>query len=455
VFGQQPAGPLLVGALLSPYVTVRVEDANGNLVTSGGPTVTLSVASGPTGAALDGTMSVTARNGIATFKNIWFSDSGTYTLQASCGVLTAATSNSLAASGNTDMSNIASFATLVGGANPQGALVEDSSGNLYGVTTNGGAHGYGSIFEVARGSDSITTLTSFDNANGAFPEGRLLIDSAGNLYGTTSAGGANGDGTVFELQSGSHSVATLGTFNGSNGAAPAAGLIRDSAGDLFGATSSGGDANGDGTVFEIVNGSNTITTLVQFNGADGSGPLGEMVMDSQGNLYGTTTAGGANGNGTIFKIASGSLTTLASFNGTNGDSPQGALLRDSGGDLFGTTYDGGAFDDGTVFELASGSSTITTLVSFNGTNGANPISGVVMDNNGDLFGTTSSGGDANGDGTVFEIAQGTDTITTLALLNSGNGSGPNGLLIDSSGDLFGTTSNGGADGYGVVFELQI
>ena len=157
----------------------------------------------------------------------------------------------------------------------------------------------------------------------------------------------------------------------------------------------------------------------------------------------------------MFEVAAGThtLTTLATFTGTNGANPYAGLVEDSSGNLFGTTYYGGASNDGTVFEVAAGTHTLTTLVTFTGTNGANPDAGLVEDTSGNLFGTTASGGASN-DGTVFEVAAGTHTLTTLATFTGTNGGEPYaGLVEDSSGNLFGTTYNGGASNDGTVFEI--
>ena len=226
------------------------------------------------------------------------------------------------------------------------------------------------------------------------------MDSSGNLYGTTIEGGSR-DGTVFELAKGSGTITTLASFNGTNGEYPEAGLVMDSSGNLYGTTYGGGALN-DGTVFELVHGSGTITTLASFNGDRRCNPFGGLVMDSSGNLYGTT-CGRRCGDGTVFELAQGSgkITTLASFNGTDGANPKAALIMDSSGNLYGTTTGGGASGDGTVFELANGSGTITTLASFNGTDGALPIAGLIMDSSGNLYGTATGGGTSD-NGTVFE-----------------------------------------------------
>jgi len=276
----------------------------------------------------------------------------------------------------------------------------------------------------------LTTLGSFNGSNGSAPRDSLIADAQGNLYGTTSAGGANGSGTVFKLTTGtSPNLAALSSFNGTNGATPFGGLIADAQGNLYG-TTVGGGANNDGTVFKLTTGANpTLTTVASFNGGDGSRPYGGLIIDTQGNVYGTTSGGGANGDGTVFKLTPGAnptLTTLATFNGANGNLPTAGLLADGQGNLYGTTEGGGAHGDGTVFKLTTGGiPTLTTLASFSGSNGISPFFGsLIADAQGNLYGTTDQGG-ANGDGTVFKLTTGVSpTLTTLASFNGSNGSTP-------------------------------
>ncbi len=200
-------------------------------------------------------------------------------------------------------------------------------------------------------------------------------------------------------------LTSLVSFNYTDGAAPFAGLIADGNGNLFGTTTQGG-ASEYGTVFEIAKTASgyagTPTTLVSFNGTDGAYPHGGLIADGNGNLFGTTEEGGASEEGTVFEIAktasgyASTPTTLVSFNYTDGAAPHGGLIADGNGNLFGTTSEGGASVYGTVFEIAktaSGyASTPTTLVSFNNTDGAYPLAGLIADGNGNLFGTTSEGG---------------------------------------------------------------
>jgi uncharacterized repeat protein (TIGR03803 family) len=151
-------------------------------------------------------------------------------------------------------------------------------------------------------SYTLTTLASFNRANGALPVAGPTLDPQGNLFGTAQNGGANNLGTVFELAAGSSTITTLATFNSANGAFPAAELVRDAQGNLFG-TTQGGGANNLGTIFELAAGSSTITTLATFNGANGTQPEGTLLLDSQGNLFGTTSRGGAFNLGTVFELS--------------------------------------------------------------------------------------------------------------------------------------------------------
>jgi uncharacterized repeat protein (TIGR03803 family) len=351
------------------------------------------------------------------------------------------------------ITSLASFADY--GANPYAGVVEDSSGDLFGTTQSGGASNDGTVFEIKAGSGAVTTLASFNGANGENPDSSVVEDSSGNLFGTTGTGGANGDGTVFEIKAGSGAVTTLVSFNGTNGQYPVGAIVEDSSGNLFGTTNEGG-ASGDGTVFEVKAGSGAVTTIASFNSANGEWPYGGVVEDSSGNLFGTTLYGGADSEGTVFEIkaGSGAVTTLVSFNGTNGDFPYASMVEDSSGNLFGTTRGGGASSEGTVFEIKSGSGAVTTLASFNGTKGESPQAGVVEDSSGNLFGTTYQGGSSGVYGTVFEIKSGSGAVTTLASFNDYRAGPVGGVVEDSSGNLFGTTSWGGADSDGTVFEIQ-
>jgi uncharacterized repeat protein (TIGR03803 family) len=353
------------------------------------------------------------------------------------------------------------------GTSPYTNVVEDGSGNLFGTTLAGGDYGDGTVFEVKAGSNTITTLASFDGSDGNSPIGGVVLDGAGNMFGVTTFGGTSDAGTVFEVPAGGGSITTLVNFDVSNGANPHAALLEDGSGDLFGTTGYGGaaydpdnDIDGYGTVFEVTGGN--LTTLASFAGSDGVLPYGTLIEDSSGDLFGTTTHGGTTwtgdgptGDGTVFEVEAGGdgITDLASFDGSAGTGvlPYEGLVADSGGNLFGTTTSGGAAGDGTVFEVAADGG-FTTLASFNGTDGGTP-SCAPLDINGDLLGTVAGGG-ANSDGTVWELAAGSDNITTVDSFDGSNGQyGIGNLIADSNDNLFGVTDHGGASGDGTVFEI--
>jgi uncharacterized repeat protein (TIGR03803 family) len=362
------------------------------------------------------------------------------------------------------LTTLVSFSGAGQGYAPYGGLLLDAAGDLYGTTKSGAANA-GTVFELGVSNyTSPTTLFAFNGSNGNSPQSTLIADAAGNLYGTTKTGGAPGDGTVFELSGSIHqTLTTLATFNGSNGMDPVASLVFDPAGNLYGTTTVGGALNG-GTVFEL-SGVNhkTLTTLTTFNasaGSPGSSPYGGITIDAAGNLIGTTYSGGNpnNGAGAIFELSGTShqtLTFLHNFNTSDGSSPYASLTADSNGNLYGTTLSGGPNFDGTIFELTgTNHQTFTTIYSFNGSNPSYPASPLLIDAAGNLYGTTEYGGD-NGDGSVFELSANHQSLTTLVSFDySTNGYDPSdGLVADAQGDLFGTTNAGGPNGVGTVFEL--
>ncbi len=366
------------------------------------------------------------------------------------------------------------------GNQPETPLVADLSGNLYGTTEYGGSAGsssFGTVFELANNSGSYTekVLHTFTGApDGANPFGGLLMDAAGNLYGTTYRGGANGDGIVFELvnNSGSYTEKVLYTFTGNpDGAEPYGTLIADASGDLFGTTLAGG--LGDGTVFELANSGDSYTEKVLysstgFSNSDMVNPEAGLVMDLSGNLFGTTNQGGANTYyGTVFELvnSSGSYTEklLYSFQGgSDGAYPYyGSLVMDGFGDLFGTTQGGGASGNGTVFEMVnnSGSYSEKVIYSFAGAtnnDGSAPRGGLFLDSFGNIFGTTDSGGPGDA-GTVFQLSNLSGTYSEKVLYNftaSPDGVSPEAApVMGSFGNLFGTTAGGGANNLGSVFEF--
>jgi uncharacterized repeat protein (TIGR03803 family) len=365
-------------------------------------------------------------------------------------------------------------------------LVFDGKGNLYGTTYYGGANdastgGAGTVFELSPAAGAAWTekvLYSFGatSTDGSGPLSGLIFDAKGNLYGTTYNGGVNSDkGTIFELSpaaDGSWTEKVLNSFgaDSTDGTHPSADLIFDAKGNLYG-TTSGGGVNGDGTVFELTpatGGGWTETVLHGFGatGKDGKQPNAGLIFDAKGNLYGATDLGGAYGSlssgGTVFELtpdASGDWTAkvLYSFgaDSTSGPFLNGSLIFDATGNLYGTTEEGGANNgNGTVFELTpadEGSWTEKVLHSFGatGTDGAHPWAGLTFDAAGDLYGATKSGGD-DGSGTVFELTPAGDGSWTEKVLESfgstsTDGTSPaSGLIFDAQGNLYGTTMSGGA-----------
>jgi uncharacterized repeat protein (TIGR03803 family) len=307
-----------------------------------------------------------------------------------------------------------------GNGNGPGGLIIDGGGNLYGATSRGGATGVGTIFDIAHNSKTITTLTSFDAANSSHQDS-LLRDSDGNLFGVTSTGGANGTGSVFELASGSMAISTLASFDAASGTGPS-GLTVDAGGNIYGTTPAGG-ASGDGTVFELAHGSAMITTLASFDGSNGSSPsYGGVVIDSNGNLYGTTVAGGGSDEGTVFEIVrgSGTVTTLASFTGTNGSNPYAGVVVDGSGNLYGSVGSLEHIPEDEVFESPHGSGGITILAKSYSTPGQPPFFGpVTLDGNGNLYGTTAGIGNA---GTIFELARDLPPPPTVSSFTVNDGS---------------------------------
>jgi len=381
------------------------------------------------------------------------------------------------------------------GANPYAGLVSDTAGNLYGTTCCGGAHNYGTVFELspkAGGGWSEKILHSFnDNGkDGYAPGGNLIFDSDGNLYGTASGGTGLckesnyviGCGMVFELMpqtDGSWKEKVLHNFfnKGEEGMDPS-GLVFDSAGNLYGVTSYSGVPDGGGTVYELsptAGGDWSFAVIYYF--ATGN-PQGNLVIDSRGNLYGTAGYAGTYLYGMAYELSpsvGGTWTeaVLHSFDqnhdGTDGACPCSSLIFDSAGNLYGTTVRGGIYDtgDGTVFELspaAGGSWTETILHNFDcHTDGCAPNASLVFDASGNLHGTTTNGGAGscpygNGCGTVFELSPQTGGAWAETALHS-FGAGAYGaipfsnLILDSAGNLYGTTSKGGSSQDGTVFEI--
>jgi len=302
---------------------------------------------------------------------------------------------------------------------------------------------------------------TFTGQDGGLPTATLIQDSAGNLYGTTSSGGGSGLGVVFKLDT-ANTETVLHAFAGPDGATPHGGLVRDGSGNLYGTTSSGG-ASGLGTIFKVDT-SGTETVLHSFTGnPDGANPYAGLVMDNSGNLYGTTENGGSFGFGTIFKIdTSGSESVLHSFAGgsSDGADPKAGVILDATGNLYGTTFRGGSGGKGTVFELDT-TNTETVLHNFTGgSDGGNPFGGVTRGKDGTLYGTTEIGSRMSGSkygcckGVVFSLSGSSEKV--LYTFTGGNDGGtPAADLVLYNGALYGTTLSGGPGHRGTAFKVTI
>ena len=259
------------------------------------------------------------------------------------------------AAGTHAVSTVATF-NYTNGSNPLGYLGIDAAGNVYGSTASGGSQSDGTVFEIPAGTRSLTTLVSFNSTTGTyFPNGGVTVDGAGDIFGTTTSGGAGGVGVIFEIAAGTHKYSNLASFTGSgNGSQPGRSLIVDAAGNLFG-TSKAGGTYGDGTVFELPAGASTISTLTTFGPTGGTAPDAALIEDSAGNLFGTTSTGGSGYDGTVFEVAAKTrgLSTLASFGGGNGSTPRGSLYADPAGNLYGLTTTGGTDGDGTIYQITN------------------------------------------------------------------------------------------------------
>jgi uncharacterized repeat protein (TIGR03803 family) len=365
-------------------------------------------------------------------------------------------------------------ATKGDGAFPFAGLVFDANGNLYGTTNNGGPSGDGVVFELSpnpNGEWSETVLHAFNWTDGAHPEANLIFDGAGNLYGTTVFGGADGKGTVFELSptAGRWTETVLHNFSDTDGDEhPHAPLVFDSSGNLYGTTAGRPSF---GTVFELspaIDGSWTETILCDFAAdvdgkENGWNPYGGLVIDAAGNLYGTTSSGGGHRSGAVFELTpsqDGTWTErlLAHCARTQCYDPNAGLIFDSNGNLYGTAVGGGTHNYGTIFQLspvAGGGWTPKNLYDFSGTNGSYPFASLITDAKGNLYGTTQAGG-ANDAGTVFELTQNSNGEWVegyFSLTGSPNGGSVGSLVFDADGNLYGTTPAGGTYGAGAVFEI--
>ncbi|MGA7219204.1 MAG: choice-of-anchor tandem repeat GloVer-containing protein [Candidatus Sulfotelmatobacter sp.] len=364
------------------------------------------------------------------------------------------------------------YFTVADGSVPYSSLIQGIDGSLYGTAGNGGANGYGTVFKVTP-TGTLSALYSFCSqancADGAYPGAALVLGTDGNLYGTTSEGGATcaatfgiGCGTVFKLTPGG-TLTTLHSFDGTDGNAPGM-LVEGSDGNLYGTTGAGGTGNscvgGCGTVFKMTL-AGTITPLHSFNQTDGSIP-GGLALGTDGNFYGVTATGGTSnacnggGCGSVFKITpGGKFTSLHSFSFTDGSTPVAPPVQATSGAFYGTTFEGGNANFhgctngcGTIFKISSGGA-FATVHKFHFGDGGNPESGLVQATDGNLYGESLLGGTMGG-GEIFKVTL-PRTLATVSSFDPASGGGGNTAVVQSTdGKFYGTYGVPGA-----VFSLDV
>ena len=372
---------------------------------------------------------------------------------------------------------IYSFAGNADGKYTDTELVMDSAGNLYGTSVQGGAFGGGTVFQVTPAGVHSVLYNFTGGADGGEPYKGVTLDADGNLYGTAVTGGGGscegGCGVVFALtkSGGSWTFNVIHTFTGGDdGSGPGSPVSIDRHGNLYGTTPTGG-ANGVGVVYQLKPGAcgwtlNVIHTFT--GGADGlGGGAGRLLVGPNGDLYGVCTVGGANGFGNVFRIThhqgQWQLTTLYAFKDQpDGASPYGGLVFDKFGNLYGTTYYAGANDAGTVYKLSHrhGTWTETVLYSFKGgRDGASPISTLASDPEGNLYGTTSDGGAASCScGVIFKMIRSETGAWSESVVyrfpgKPKPGFAYNGMVSDSNGHFYGATVHGGSHNDGAIYKF--
>ena len=347
------------------------------------------------------------------------------------------------------------------GNSPRANLVQATDGNFYGTTANGGVNDSGTVFKITPAGVE-TVLHSFGtvaSVDGRGPFARLVQATDGNFYGTTANGGDNATGTVFKITpAGVETVLhSFGTVASGDGRTPLAGLIQATDGNFYGTTRDGG-ANTHGIVFKIS--PTGVETILHSFGASGdsTAPQGDaLIQATDGNLYGVTPTGGANGGGAIFKVTlAGVESVFYSFPAvtTFGYAPAGALIQATDGNFYGTAGLGGANDGGAAFKI-SPSGTYNVLYSFGAASSGDAFQprGLIQSTDGNFYGATRTGG-PNNQGAVFKITPaGVETVLQSFLPRAG-GYTPVGLIQGTDGAFYGTTEGGGDNGTGVVFKIS-
>ncbi|PSR54837.1 hypothetical protein AHMF7605_15665 [Adhaeribacter arboris] len=344
-----------------------------------------------------------------------------------------------------------------GGYPNRNNLIKAADGNFYGMIYQGGTFGYGTIFKMTPGG-TFTVLKNLDyTTQGSYPKGSLTQQPDGNFYGMMQSGGSVGYGTVFKMTPGGTYTVLKNLDETVTGGNPQGSLVRNSTdGNFYGMTSFGGsDGSGLGTIFKITPGG-TLSVLVKFpETGQGIQPVASVVQAADGNFYGMTGLGGINDYGTVFKFCTGTFSTIKSLDATTtGSNPQGSLVQAPDGNFYGTSQVGGTYGYGTIFKISPGG-TLTVLWNLDYTNdGAYPSASLVRGTDGNLYGTASYGG-TNGYGTIFKITTSGSVFTVLRHLDfATTGGSPFGSLVrGKDNNFYGITYQGGTIGYGTIFKI--
>ena len=367
-------------------------------------------------------------------------------------------------------SELYSFSAAGGPINPQstGQITQGRDGNLWSATRVGGSFGVGAAFNI-KPSGALTVIASFNYPSGVEPYGGLILGTDGNFYGSAESGGTHGLGTLFKLTS-TGTLTTLYNFGTcvypcKEGAYPKTPPFQAKDGNYYGTVGNTTDGTNNGVVYKLTS-TGTFSTIYAFDATQGFNPQAPLIQGTDGNLYGTTASGGittssncwgsSSSCGTVFKITTGGkLTTVYKFDQTHGAGPLSPVIQGTDGNFYGTTSAGGTSGLGVVFKLTS-AGVITVLHNFIGSDGETPLAGLVQANDGNFYGVASAGGSL-GFGTIFKVTSTSDhTFSVLHDFDQTHGQSPEvALFQNTNGILYGDTFQGGADGAGAFYSLNI
>lgn len=356
---------------------------------------------------------------------------------------------------NTEVYSVLANFTTSTGNRPIRGLLQSTNGRLYGLCSSGGANGFGTIYEFDITTNNLVARHSFNGTNGRQPWGRLVQAPNGRIYGTTLLGGANNVGVIFSVTNAGGSFSKHHDFAAATGAQPVFGLTLASNGLMYGTTQAGG-ANSGGVIYSFNTTGNAYTVLFNMVQATGRFPNGELTQAPNGLLYGTTTSGGALNAGVLYSwnITTSAYTKLHDMTSATGTGSLGRMLPASNGLLYGMTTTGGTSNQGVIYSFNTGTNTFSLLASLNSFGYASAFAGFIEDPNGELLGMSSSGG-SGAAGALFRYSIASNTATTLVSFNFSTGAQPQGPLVrHPNGLFFGVTTIGGVNNQGVLFSFD-